>query len=286
MREFVVMADVNTDPDPAYVERENITILPQYYHFNDGIIYGEEQKLSTKVFFDRLDAGERAYSMGCNPDTVHRLMEAELEKDHDIIAVMASSECSGSYNTVRMEAQELMAEYPGATIKVIDSYLETTPAGLLVYMAQEMKKKNCTLDEVEKVLEEQKKNCNILFMVNDLKYLVRGGRLNVVSGALGTLLQIKPILFMDKGLIAPYEKARGRQTAKATIIKRLKEMKLDPELMCILHTGADPTEAEEFGKVVSKELGIEPMWHIEVNPVIGAHIGPGGMGVAFCKLSE
>lgn len=286
MREFVVMADVNTDPDPAYVERENITILPQYYHFNDGIIYGEEQKLSTKVFFDRLDAGERAYSMGCNPDTVHRLMEAELEKDHDIIAVMASSECSGSYNTVRMEAQELMAEYPGATIKVIDSYLETTPAGLLVYMAQEMKKKNCTLDEVEKVLEEQKKNCNILFMVNDLKYLVRGGRLNVVSGALGTLLKIKPILFIDKGLIAPYEKARGKQTAKATIIKRLKEMKLDPELMCILHTGADPTEAEEFGKVVSKELGIEPMWHIEVNPVIGAHIGPGGMGVAFCKLSE
>ena len=286
MREFVVMADVNTDPDPAYVERENITILPQYYHFNDGIIYGEEQKLSTKVFFDRLDAGERAYSMGCNPDTVHRLMEAELEKDHDIIAVMASSECSGSYNTVRMEAQELMAEYPGATIKVIDSYLETTPAGLLVYMAQEMKKKNCTLDEVEKVLEEQKKNCNILFMVNDLKYLVRGGRLNVVSGALGTLLKIKPILFIDKGLIAPYEKARGKQTAKATIIKRLKEMKLDPELMCILHTGADPTEAEEFGRVVSKELGIEPMWHIEVNPVIGAHIGPGGMGVAFCKLSE
>ncbi|MBO4288633.1 MAG: DegV family protein [Lachnospiraceae bacterium] len=285
MREFVVMADVNTDPDPGYVEKENITILPQYYHFNDGVIYGDGKELTNEEYYGRMEKGERAYSMGCNPDTVHRLMEEELKKGHDIIAIMASSECSGSYSTVCIEANELMEEYPGSTIKVVDSYLETTPAGLLVYMAQEMKKKDCTLDEVYKVVEEQKKNCNILFMVDDLKYLVRGGRLNVVSGALGTLLQIKPILFMDKGLIAPYEKARGRQTAKATILKRLKEMNLDRELLCVLHI-ADKEEAYALGETIKKELGIEPMWYNEVNKVIGAHIGPGGLGVAFCKIPE
>lgn len=285
MREFVVMADVNTDPDPSYVKQENITILPQYYHFNDGIIYGDGKELTNEEYYGRMEKGERAYSMGCNPDTVHRLMEEELKKDHDIIVIMASSECSGSYNTVCVEAQELMEEYPGSTIKVVDSYLETTPAGLLVYMAQEMKKKNCTLDEVYKVVEEQKKNCNIFFMVDDLKYLVRGGRLSVVGGALGTLLQIKPILYMDKGLIAPYEKARGKQTAKATILKRLKEMNLDKELLCILHI-ADKEAAHVLGETIKQELGIEPMWYTEVNKVIGAHIGPGGLGVAFCKLPD
>ena len=90
---------------------------------------------------------------------------------------------------------------------------------------------------------------------------------------------------MDKGLIAPYEKARGRQTAKATILKRLKEMNLDRELLCVLHI-ADKEEAYALGETIKKELGIEPMWYNEVNKVIGAHIGPGGLGVAFCKIPE
>lgn len=285
MRDFIIMADVNTDPSPDYVKAENIPIFPQYYHFNDGIIYGEEKELGIEEYFDRLRAGERAYSMGCNPATVRRMMEEQLKKGLDIIAIMASSECSGSYNTVVLEANELMEEYPEARIHIVDSFLETSPAGLLVYVAQEMKKKACSFDEVVKVVEEKKKHCNLLFMVNDLKYLVRGGRLNVVSGAVGTLLRIKPILFMDKGLIAPYEKCRGKNTAKANIIKRLKEMKLDRSLVVMLHT-VNEAEALEFAQTIKAELGIEPLWTNEVNPIIGAHVGPDCLGVAFCELPE
>ncbi len=285
MRDYIIMADVNTDPAPEYVKAENIPIFPQYYHFNDGIIYGEEKELDINVYFDRLRNGERAYSMGCNPETVRRMMEEQLQKGLDIIAIMASSECSGSYNTVLMESRELLEDYPEARIHVVDSYLETTPAGLLVYVAQEMKKKGCVFEDVVKVVEEKKKDCNLLFMVNDLKYLVRGGRLNVVSGAVGTLLRIKPILYMDKGLIAPYEKCRGKQTAKANIVKRLKEMNLDRELVVVLHT-VNPAEAEEFAQTLRTELGIEPLWTNEVNPIIGAHVGPDCLGVAFCKLPD
>lgn len=285
MRDFIIMADVNTDPAPEYVKAENIPILPQYYHFNDGIIYGEEKELGIEEYFNRLRNGERAYSMGCNPDTVHRMMEEQLKKGLDIIAIMASSECSGSYNTVLMEAKELLEDYPEAKIHVVDSFLETSPAGMLVYVAQEMKKKGCAFEDVVKVVEEKKKDCNLLFMVDDLKYLVRGGRLNVVSGAVGTLLRIKPILCMDKGLIAPYEKCRGKQTAKANIIKHLKEMKLDRDLVCVLHT-VNPKEAQEFADTLRTELGIEPLWINEVNPIIGAHVGPGDLGVAFCKLPD
>ncbi len=285
MREFVVMADVNTDPAPEYIEQEGITIFPQYYHFNDGVIYGDEKKLSSKEFYDRLKKGERAYSMGCNPETVRRMMEDELKKDHDILAIMASSACSGSYNTVLMESRELMEEYPGSKIIVIDTFLETVPAGMSVFMAQEMKKKGATLEDTAAEIEKHKLEFNVLFIVNDLKFLVRGGRLDPASGLVGTLLGIKPILTEGDGLITSHSKCRGKNTAKKNIIKELKEMNLDPEYFAVLHS-ADREEALEFAELLKQELGVTPKWISEISLIIGVHIGDGGVGVVYRKLPD
>ena len=145
MRDFVIMSDVNCDVDPAYAAAKGIAILPQYYHFNDGTIYGDEIKLTPQQFYARL-AKERAYSMGCNPERVRGIMEAALKEGHDIIALMASSECSGSYSTVLTEAEDLMEDYPGSRIYVVDTFLEAIASGLLVYMAQDMKEAGKSFD--------------------------------------------------------------------------------------------------------------------------------------------
>ncbi len=203
MREFTVIADVNTDIDRDYAQEERIAILPQYYHFNDGVIYGDGQQLEPHAFYGRLADGERAYSMGCNPDRVRGIFEEELRAGKDILCVMCSSECSGSYNTVVLVGKELMEEYPESQICVIDSYLECAAAGLMVSLAQRMKKQGCTLAEVRDTLEARKKDFDIYFVVDHLDYLVRGGRLGAFSGAVGAVLQIKPILHFEEGLIVP-----------------------------------------------------------------------------------
>ncbi len=284
MKEFTVMTDINTDIDASYAEAEHIVILPQYYHFNDGVIYGDEQKLEPPVFYKRLLEGERAYSMGCNPERVRELFEAELDAGRDILCIMFSSELSGSYSTVSVVAQELMGERD-CRICVIDSLNGSVAAGLMVYLAQEMKKQGHTLEEVRDAIEARKKDFDILFLVDHLDCLVRGGRLNAVSGAVGTVLNIKPILHFEEGKIVSFLKCRGKNNAKRTMLDTMKKLNLDKTLVAVAHSD-NLEEAKEFAAEVEAELGVKVVYINEINLTIGTHTGPDAIGVAFCKLPD
>ena len=281
MRDFVIMSDVNCDVDPAYAEEKGIAILPQYYHFNDGTIYGDEIKLTPQEFYARL-AKDRAYSMGCNPERVRGIMEEELKKDHDILVIMASSECSGSYSTVLTEAEDLMVNYPGSRIYVLDTYLEAIASGLLVYMAQDMKEEGKSLDEISAVLEEKKKHIDVYFIVEHLDYLVRGGRLSPLSGAVGSMLQIKPILHFENGKIVPLMKCRGQKAAKKAILELLAKKKLDKKYYIGAHTNNE-AGGREFLAQAKEVTGLDPLFISEVSLIIGAHVGPDAVAVAFCE---
>ena len=281
MRDFVIMSDVNCDVDPAYAAEKGIAIFPQYYHFNDGTIYGDEIKLTPQQFYARL-AKDRAYSMGCNPERVHGIMEAALKEGHDIIALMASSECSGSYSTVKTEAKELMENYPGSRIYVVDTYLEAIAAGLLVYMAQDMKEAGKSFDEIVETVEERKKHIDVYFLVEHLDYLVRGGRLSPLSGAVGGMLQIKPILHFENGKIVPLMKCRGQKAARKAIMDLLAQKKLDKRYYAGAQTNNEAA-GREFMAQVKEVTGIEPLVLTEVSLIIGAHVGPDAVAVAFCE---
>lgn len=281
MRDFVIMSDVNCDVDPAYAAEKGIAILPQYYHFNDGTIYGDEIKLTPQEFYARL-AKDRAYSMGCNPERVRGIMEEELKKEHDILVIMASSECSGSWSTVKTEADDLMENYPGSRIYVLDTYLEAIASGLLVYMAQDMKEEGKSLDEIVAVLEEKKKHIDVYFIVEHLDYLVRGGRLSPLSGAVGSMLQIKPILHFENGKIVPLMKCRGQKAAKKAILELLAKKKLDKKYYIGAHTNNE-AGGREFLAQAKEVTGLDPLFISEVSLIIGAHVGPDAVAVAFCE---
>ena len=285
MRDFVIMADVNADTTPAFAEAEHIAIMPQYYHFNDGIIYGDNNLLPIETFFDRMAKGERAYSIGCNPDRVHGIMEQAVLDGNDIIVYMASSDCSGSYNTVCTEAGELMEEYKDSRIHVVDSRLECAPIGLLVKQAAALKKAGRSFDEVVEITEKLKNTANVFFLVDHLDYLVRGGRLNPISGLVGTILNIKPILYFEEGKIVPFTKVRGRQSGKKTILDQLNRLDPAHTVCSVVHTVAEE-EAKEFAAQIENELGLKVVSVDEVNPTIGAHAGHNAIGVAFCGLAE
>ena len=281
MRDYVIMADVNCDVDPALAGEKGIAIFPQYYHFNDGVIYGDEIKLTPKQFYERL-AKERAYSMGCNPNRVRGIMENALKEGHDILAIMASSECSGSYNTVLTEANDLMEQYPGSKIYVLDTLLEAAGSGLLVSMAIDLKEEGKTLEENAGILERRKTKCNVYFIIDHLDYLVRGGRVSPLSGAVGSVLQIKPILHFEKGKIVPLMKCRGRKTAKKELLEVLSKKKLDKHYFIGAQTECMEEELEYVQK--ARELfGVEPLYVGDVSLIIGTHVGPDALGFAVCE---
>lgn len=284
MRKYVFMSDVNNDLGKVFAEENNVRIFPQYYHFNDGNVYGDEVTLSDEEFYAKL-AKKRAYSQGCNPQRVRGIMEEALKEDKDIIAVMASSDCSGSYNTVFTEAKDLMTQYPGSRIHVVDDRMESAPGSLLIHMGVRMQKEGKSFDEVVETLEKRKWDTNILFLVDHLDYLVRGGRLSPISGVIGTALNIKPILTMKDGLIVSLMKCRGKQAGKKAMLDFLRPLDLEKDYFAVGHT-LNEAEAEEFGEICKKELGVNILYNFELNPTIGTHTGPGLIGVVYMKKPE
>lgn len=285
MSTFTIMTDVNTDVLPADAQRENIVILPQYYHFDDGIIYGDELNLTPEEFYGRLENGEKSLSMGCNPARVHELFEKELQQGKDILCIMFSSELSGSYNTAVTVAKELMGEYPDRKIYVMDSLNASIGAGMMVYMARDMQKDGQDAAEIVEHIEKIKDKFHTLFLVDDLKYLVRGGRLSAFSGAVGTMLEIKPILHLLDGKICAFKKSRTRRKAITDLMEAFKEKNPDSVYLAVAYTkNIEP--AVELAKRIEEETRIVVKHILPVNPTIGAHTGPNALGIGFLAGEE
>ena len=284
MSEFTLFTDVNTDVHPAYAKKEGIIILPQYYYFEDGVVYGDEIVLDEDTFYARLEAGETAKSTGCNPDRVRRTFEEELKKGRDILAIICSSGLSGSYSTCYTVGQELEKEYPGRKIIVIDSLNESAGAGLMLYLARDMQKEGKTMEEIRDHVESVKLDFKAMFVVDDLKYLVRGGRLSPFSGAFGTMLDIKPILFLNvEGKIVPLKKVRTRKRAVNELLRIAKELEPDERYMYVVHTHNEAS-ALELADRIQNELGItvDRTYNLgSINNTIGAHTGPNALGFGF-----
>lgn len=285
MREFTIMTDVNTDVFPAYAEKENIVILPQYYHFDDGVIYGDELTLTADEFYDRLARGEKSLSMGCNPARVRELFEKELSAEKDILCIMFSSELSGSYSTVVTVSNELLEIYPDRKIYVMDSLNASAGAGMMVYMARDLQKEGVDAGEIVERIEDIKSRFQAMFVVDDLQYLVRGGRLSSFSGAVGTILDIKPILHLQEGKICVLKKSRTRKKAVTDLLEAFKEKKPDPVYLAVVYTKNEEA-AKEFALRIENETGIAIRHIIPINPTIGAHTGPNALGIGFLAGSE
>lgn len=280
MSDFTIMTDVNTDVSPTFAQAENIVILPQYYHFNDGIIYGDEITLTAEEFYGRLANGEKSFSMGCNPARVRELFEKELQENKDILCIMFSSELSGSYNTTVAVANELMEEYPERKILIMDSLNASIGAGMMVYKARDMQKAGAKAEEILEHLESIKNRFQTLFLVDDLQYLVRGGRLSAFSGAVGTILEIKPILHLLNGKICAFKKSRTRKKALTDLMESFKAQKPDSVYLAVAYT-KNEEPAIELAKRIEEETGIAVKHILPVNPTIGAHTGPNALGIGF-----
>lgn len=280
MAEFKIMTDVETDVDPAYAAAEGIEILPQYYHFGDGVIYGDEQKLDSDTFYKRLASGERAMSMGCNPARVQDSFEAALKEGYDIFCIIFSSELSGSYNTCCTVAREMMEKYPGRNIIVVDSLNASMGAGLMVYMARDMQKEGRSMEEIRDRIEENKKSFEAMFVVDDLQYLVRGGRLPAFSGKIGTMLDIKPILYLTEGKIQALQKKRTRRKAVDEMLRIMEQMEPDERYFAVIHTN-NYQSAVDLAERIQRETGIKIDKITELSHSIGVHTGPNALGFGF-----
>lgn len=284
MRKFVITTDSNADLPAAFIAEHNITIIPQYYAFGETV-YGGEKHLTPAQFYQEMRQGELPTSMANNPAVIQQKFAELLQKEYDILHIAFSSKLSGSYGNVQMTANELLEEHPDARIVVIDSQNASLGEALLVLRAYDLKAAGMNLDELSAALEHDKTRIRVEFTVDDLNHLQRGGRISKTTAFVGSMINIKPLLFITPdGELKPLGNARGRKKSLSTLVDNMVE-KIPAgfypnQPVGVLH-GDCIKDAQYIANLLRERLGCTNIIINDVSPSIGTHGGPGIIGLCY-----
>lgn len=284
MRNYFITTDSNSDLPQEYVKKLDTIIIPQYYSFGDTI-YGEENHMSPKEFYDHMKNGELPQSQANNPAVIEEKFRSILDQGKDIIHIAFSSALSGSYNNVCMVARELLEEYTDAKITVIDSLNVSLGESIMVIYANELKANGYSYEDTVKTLEDLKKHINVQFTVDDLFHLQRGGRVSKTTALVGSALNLKPFLYVnDEGGLSSAGTARGRKKSLRTLVDRMIAT-LDENTNYSLPVGivhGDCLEdAQAVAEMVKEKTNFTNIIINDISPSIGAHAGPGALGILY-----
>lgn len=261
MSEYVITINSTSDLPKEWVWERKIPVVPLNCTIG-GNTYRDMYDLSADEFYGMLRAGEMAVTSQPSPQAAIDMLEPILKEGKDILHLSFSSGLSGTYNSMCIAAEELQEKYPERKIVVIDTLC-------------------ASLEEVAQWVEENKLKICHFFMVEDLNHLQKGGRISKTAAVLGTMVQIKPIIYLDnEGKLQIIKKERGRKKAMNKIV----DMAIDacegkvPDMVMIPH-GNCPKDAEYVAELVRKKMGVTNIMMNDIGTVIGGHTGPGMVAV-------
>ena len=195
-----------------------------------------------------------------------------------IVGVFISSKLSGTVPN----AQASMMELPDLDVRVVDSYSTSMGLGFMVLTAARAAAAGQPVDEVVAAAEAMRERVHVLFAVDTLEYLHRGGRIGGAKRLLGTALNIKPLLQLDEGCIEPLCQVRTRRRAVAQMLDTAEERLGGKQMAEAAIINVDcPKEAHAVAEQVKGRFGLSTVFCTPVSPVIGAHAGPGTVGIGF-----
>lgn len=286
MRDYVITVNSTVDLPKEWLAERNVPVVPLRYTI-DGQTYEDMDGLSSKEFFQKLREGKMAVTSQVNPEEAKEALEGFVKEGKDVLHLAFSSALSETCNSMKIAAEELMEEYPGSKVIVIDTLCACLGEALLLYKTLKQKESGKTLEETAKWVEENKLHICHNVTVDDLNHLHRGGRVSKATAVLGTMVQIKPIIHMDNnGALQVIGKERGRKKALNKIVDMaVKQAEgWDNDIIMITH-GDCIEDAEYVASLVRQKMGIDNILINNIGTVIGSHTGPGVVAV-FCMGNE
>ena len=271
-----LVLDSTCDLPDARERHANWRIVPLYVRFGEEI-FREYEDISTEEFYRRLTSSpEPPKSSQPTPADFAGAYE-ELGGYEKIFAVTLSGKLSGTGESARLGAESAGDE----RVAVIDSGVTCGGTVILADAIQRRLERSTTEEEILEVVERFKQTRGLLFTVETLEYLVRGGRIGKAAGLAGQLLSVKPILVFEDGEVAPLKRVRGRAKALAELERIFLDATEDsPDLHVGVGHAAAPADAEAL---VARLRAGRPRASFDVfvtlGPVIGTHGGPGTLGL-------
>lgn len=285
MGKIAIVTDSNSGITQDQGRELGVYVLPMPFYIND-VMYLEGITLSQEEFYRRLRQDEKISTSQPSPAEVCGLWDNLLKEYDEVVHIPMSSGLSASCET----AMGLARNYDGK-VQVVDNQRISVTLRQSVLDAVNLAEAGRSAAEIKKVLEAEKMESSIYITLETLKYLKRGGRITPAASAIGTVLNLKPVLQIQGGKLDAYAKVRGKKQAKRVMIKAVKEdfekrfaKYVEAGEMCIemAYTG-NREEAEEFKKEVQEAF---PGYDIHMDPLslsVACHIGHGALAVTCAK---
>ena len=284
MRDYIIMTDSCCDLTAEMAQELGLVVLPlsllmgedTYRNFLDG------REIGFKEFYDRIRKGDTATTSAVSVGDFEEAMRPILAEGKDILCLNFSSALSTTYQSADIAARDLQEEFPDATIRVVDTLSASLGQGLLVYLCAQQKKAGKSLDEVWQYAEETKQHMSHWVTVDDLNHLKRGGRISATTAVVGTMLSIKPVIYInEEGKLINVGTARGRKAALLQVVSEMEKRVMDPSVPVFISHGDCEDDAKFVADEVHNRTGAEVKLINYVGPVIGSHTGAGVIALCF-----
>ncbi|MCX7951845.1 MAG: DegV family protein [Clostridiales bacterium] len=279
MNKIAIVTDSTADIPKDLVEKYNIRVVPLTVSFKDRTYY-DGVDLNIDTLLGMLDEGEELPKTSqVNPARFCDEYKRLLDEGYKIISVHLSSNLSGTYQSALIAKNMLETE----DIYVVDSRTVSFGTGMLALKAVKMIEEGKDIEEIYSTLNNLAQKSRVAFALDKLEYLKKGGRLSGAQAAIGTLLNIKPIIYINEGRLEILDKTRGMKKALSRMIKYVQEQGYDKNELFAIGTVRDFENFSEFEKMVKSELNIENPLFAEVGTVVATYSGPGVIGIWFYK---
>ena len=288
MSDYVISCESTVDMDTKWLAERDVKAA--YFHFylgKDEYLDDFGQSVSPKEVYRRMLAGEISRTSQVNADEYIELARPILAAGKDIRHMCLSSGISGTYKSACVAAQELREEFPERKIYVVDSMNATVSFGLLVDKACDLRDQGMDIDAAHEWIEANKLRIQAWFFTSDLTFLIRGGRVSKAAGIIGSVLNICPLLEVNRtGSLSTREKIRTKKKVIQRAAEKFTELSIDPaayQEKIFLSQAECPEDAEML-----RDLLIEKYPNLQgkisiypFGPTIGCHTGPGTVLLAF-----
>ena len=275
-----IMTDLSADITKEMAEANDISVLPFYINCGEeSILAGLDY--TADMFYEKFKSLEEIPATSQATPGILEDMYRELGKDNQIIHITIPGNSSGIVNTARNVSAQLMEE-EGFDITVVESSMYSFGTGVNVVEAAKMAKNGASKDEIVSYLKERFEKDRVYFIVDDLKYLQKGGRIKATTMVVSKVLDIKPILWSNDGMVEAFDKVKGLKRAISKMVDIAAEKIDDAEnaTVFVMHADAEKS-AELVADMIKTKINPKAVEMGKVGPIITCHAGVGVFGIYF-----
>lgn len=276
---------IDADGELWYTRQEELgveCISMPYSYGGEEYYYDLGKNTDFNKFYSAVRGGEIPKTMALNPDEYVEILEKYFSKGEDVLYVSFSHAMSGTFDHLNTALRTLAEKYPERKCTVFDTKAISLAAGIQMEYAAELKNSGASDEEILQKLTDFRDRVVVYFVVDDLMHLKRGGRLSGIAAFAGTLLSLKPILTLDeRGSLKVFEKITGKRKALHKMADYVARDLTGTDYTVYVIDADSKDEGDAFAEMIKERRPEAKIVRQIVGPVIGAHCGPGTIGVVF-----